>query len=168
MSTWAGISHWGNYGVITGNYVTVTQGNGIGGSWSNEVVTSNYVTIHRSVEHGVRHVPGRRRPREHHHREHPGRELLLRHVHAVQPKVVVIGNTFTTFNGLQVAGTGYNIVIGNNFNVANIPLVGTPGTNTQIFGNMGGSGGWGRTLFPASAASGASLNIPPGVGPVCA
>ena len=164
VSTWAGISHWGSYGQIIGNYIQVSSGNGIGGAWTNEIVANNYITSTASPNAGYGIYPG----------GGGGANTITGNIvsgnflyglYAPFSESVVIGNTFATFNGLQVAYCEYNVIMANNFNVANIGMVGTPGIGTIIFGNMGSSAIWGTLLFPAATASGASLNIPPGAVP---
>lgn len=43
-SSFAGISNWGTAPQICNNYVQVNSGNGIGGSFSNAIVSGNYIT----------------------------------------------------------------------------------------------------------------------------
>jgi hypothetical protein len=162
VSTWGGISHWGTNGQIIGNYITITQGNGIGGSWSYEIVANNYITSTASPDAGYGINPGGGGQED----SITGNVIdgnFLYGMYVPMAESVIAGNAITAFNGIQIGGSGYVVIVGNSLNVANISLLGTPGPGSVIFGNTGAL--WGRILFPASIAAGASLNIPPGTAP---
>jgi hypothetical protein len=163
-SSYAGISHWGTDGQIIGNYIMVTTGNGIGGSWSHEVITGNKIISSSGTNTGYAIYPGGGGAQN----TISGNLLMGSFAYGIYMPFVestVTGNSINTYNGIQVNGVEYTVITGNSFNVGNQVMVGTPGIGTSIFNN-GGSTVWGTTLLAASLSSQASLNMPQGVAPV--
>lgn len=135
-SSFGAISVWGSSPQVIGNKISTTQNNGIGGSWTDAVVTGNEIVSTAASNQGWGIYPGGGGQNNVITGNYVSGAFLYG-IHMPFDFTAVQNNFFHTFNGFDFSGCTYCNVTGNTVNASNSAIVGTPSIGCIVEKNPG-------------------------------